>query len=108
MTPKSEGTSEESRSGERPLTETDGGVSSGFDDELLYSVVRTAVKDAVLDVIGTLLLVGVGFVLVAAGAQAVIQPSSLPQVMVGVWIAAIGVYLAATALELIPPIRDWF
>ncbi|WEL27382.1 putative membrane protein (plasmid) [Haloferax volcanii] len=48
---------------------TDGGDLSdpGFDKAALYTVVRDAVKDALLDVIGTVLLLGIAFVLVIAG-----------------------------------------
>jgi hypothetical protein len=75
---------------------------------VLYTVVRDAVKDALLDVIGTVLLVGIAFVLVIAGAQAVVSALSFGTVAVGVGVAAVGVYLAAATLEIIPPIRDWF
>lgn len=53
---------------QRP-TETDGSDSfdPGFDEAALYTVVRDAVKDALLDVIGTVLLLGIAFVLVIAG-----------------------------------------
>lgn len=107
MVPDSGRTPEESSTEQRASTVTDGGPTPGFDDAALYSVVRTAVKDALLDVIGTVLLVGVGLVLVTAGGQAVVQTPSLPGIAVGVWLAAIGIYLAATALELVPPIREW-
>lgn len=89
---------------------TDGGDPSapGFDEVALYTVVRDAVKDALLDVIGTVLLVGIAFVLVIAGAQAVFSARSFGTVAVGVGVTAVGVYLAAATLEIIPPIRDWF
>jgi hypothetical protein len=89
---------------------TDGGEhpTPGFDEAVLYTVVRDAVKDALLDVIGTVLLVGIAFVLVIAGAQAVVSALSFGTVAVGVGVAAVGVYLAAATLEIIPPIRDWF
>lgn len=92
----------------RPSPAPDGGEVTGFDDAALYSVVRAAVKDALFDVLGTVLLVGIGFVLVMAGIQAVFRTQSLPAVTLGVWLIAIGVYLAATALELVPSVWDWF
>lgn len=92
----------------RDATETDGGAEPGFDDAALYAVVRTAVKDAFLDVIGTVLLVGIGLVLVVAGGGAIVRASGLTGVAIGVWFVALGVYIAATALELVPSVRDWF
>ena len=89
---------------------TDGGDLSdpGFDKAALYTVVRDAVKDALLDVIGTVLLLGIAFVLVIAGRQAVFSSISLETVAIGIGVVAVGVYLAAATLEIIPPIREWF
>jgi len=89
---------------------TDGGepLAPGFDEAALYTVVRDAVKDALLDVIGTVLLVGIAFVLVIAGIQAVFSSMSFGTVAVGIGVTAVGIYLAAATLEIIPPIRDWF
>jgi len=89
--------------------ETDGGepFDPGFDEAALYTVVRDAVKDALLDVIGTVLLVGIAFVLVIAGVQAVFSSISLGTAAVGFGVAVVGVYLAAATLEIIPPIREW-
>lgn len=89
---------------------TDGGEhpAPGFEEVALYNLVRDAVKDALLDVIGTVLLVGIAFVLVIAGAQAVFSALSFGTLAVGVGVTAVGVYLAAATLEIIPPIRDWF
>lgn len=94
---------------QRP-TVTDGGESfaPGFDEAALYRVVRDAVKDALLDVIGTVLLLGIAFVLVIAGIQAVFSSISLGTVAIGIGVIAVGVYLAATTLEIVPPIREWF
>lgn len=94
---------------QRP-TDTDGGESfaPGFDEATLYRVVRDAVKDALLDVIGTVLLLGIAFVLVIAGIQAVFSSISLGAVAIGIGVVAAGVYLAAATLEIIPPIREWF
>ncbi|MFB6161116.1 MAG: hypothetical protein ABEJ61_08065 [Haloferacaceae archaeon] len=88
-----------------PSPNTDGGTSPGFDEAALHDVVRRAVKDALLDVVGTLLLVGVGFVLVVAGLQAALGTTSRLGVVAGVGVAAVGVYVAAAALELVPPVR---
>jgi hypothetical protein len=92
--------------------ETDGGAGPGFDEAALYVVVRDAVKDALLDVIGTLLLVGIAFVLVLAGGQALFASlttgARTPAVVIGsVVVIAVGVYVAAATLEIVPPIREW-
>ena len=80
-----------------------------MDEGALYVVVRRAVEDAVLGVIGTLLLVGVALVLVwVGGAMAVNAGSSQPVATVaGVAIVLVGLYIAAASLEVIPPIREW-
>jgi hypothetical protein len=85
----------------------DGGESAGFDETALYTVVRAAVKDALLDVIGTLLLVGIAFVLVAAGGQAVVASGSVGTAALGLLVAGFGLYLAAATLEIVPPVREW-
>lgn len=82
-------------------------MASGFDEAALSAVVHDAVKDALLDVVGTLLLVGIAFVLVVAGGQALLRSTSLFGTAFSISLAAIGIYLAAATLELIPPIRDW-
>lgn len=87
--------------------ESDGGTAPGFDEARLYTVVRAAVKDALLDVIGTLLLLGVAFVLVVAGVGGLFRASAPAQAVVGAVVLAIGVYLAAATLELVPPVREW-
>lgn len=80
-----------------------------IDEGALYLVVRTAVEDAVLGVVGTLLLVGVALVLVWVGG-AIVVSGGLGQplaTLLGLAIAAVGLYFAAATLELIPPIREW-
>ena len=87
--------------------EPDGDPLPGFDEATLYRVVRAAVEDALLDVLGTLLLVGVAFVLVVAGGQAVAGSDSAAGTALGVVVALGGLYLAAATLEVIPPVREW-
>ncbi|MFC7767496.1 hypothetical protein ACFQS5_01930 [Salinirubellus sp. GCM10025899] len=87
--------------------ETDGGSPPELDEAALYRVVRAAVEDALLDVLGTLLLVGVAFVLVVTGGQAVVASDSTAGTALGLVVAVGGVYLAAATLEVIPPVRDW-
>lgn len=99
--------SETDRSGSESRPEPDGGVSPGFDQAALYGVVHAAVKDALLDVIGTLMLVGIAFVLLAAGAQALLSSTSALGLAVGFGFVVGGLYLAAATLELVPPIREW-
>lgn len=81
-----------------------------IDEAALYVAVRRAVEDAVLGVIGTLLLVGVALVLVwVGGAMAINAGGSQPVAAVaGLAIVLVGVYLAASSLDVIPPILEWF
>lgn len=87
---------------------TDGRRDPGFDEVALYGVVRTAVEDAFLGAVGTILLVGVAFVLVVVGASAAFRTASLPGLAFGVGAAVFGLYLAGSTLGLIPPAREWF
>lgn len=84
----------------------DGGTDVGFDEVALYTVVRKAVEDAILDVIGTLLLVGVALVVVWIGAAAIVSGTT-PGLLGGTAAILFGVYLAAATLEVIPPAREW-
>ena len=99
--------SDTERTGPERWPESDGGIPSGIDQAALYGVIHAAVKDALLDVIGTLLLVGIAFVLVIAGAQALLSSTSTLGIVVGLGIVVVGLYLAAATLEIIPPIREW-
>lgn len=86
---------------------TDGGTDAGFDEAALYLVVRRAVEDALLGVIGTLLLVGTALVVVVVGASVAVQARNVGGAVLGVGAACFGVYLAASTLGVIPPVRDW-
>ncbi|SFR90368.1 hypothetical protein SAMN05216559_0784 [Halomicrobium zhouii] len=90
----------------------DGGAAAEIDEAVLYTVVRKAVEDAILGVIGTVLLVGVAFVIAYVGLLGVVASAGstgagLAGVAVSVALIAVGLYLAAATLELIPPIREW-
>lgn len=87
---------------------TDGGANVGFDEAALYGVVRKAVEDAILGAIGTVLLVGVAFVVVATGASIATQAASQLAMALGVVAVLFGLYLAAATLRIIPPAREWF
>lgn len=81
--------------------------SEGVDEVVLYGVVRKAVEDAILSVIGTLLLLGVAFVLVLVGFSTAARLETAMGVGLGAVAVLLGAYLAASTLELIPPIREW-
>lgn len=97
---------------EEPASDDESGelVEVTIDEGALYVAVRRAVEDAVLGVIGTLLLVGVALVLVwIGGAMAINAGGNQPVAAVaGLAIALIGIYLAASSLEVVPPILEWF
>jgi hypothetical protein len=86
----------------------DGGVDPGFDEAAMYVVVRDAVEDAILGVLGTLMLLGIAFVAVWAGGAAIVQSQTPVSITFGVLAIAFGFYLAASALEIVPPAREWF
>lgn len=87
---------------------TDGGYDVGLDEQELYLVVRKAVKDAMLDVVGTMVLLGFALGAVWIGLAMAIEGSSTAAFGFGVAVVAFGVLLAASALELLPSVRDRF
>lgn len=91
--------------GRRP---SDGGrADPGIDEDRLYRIVHDAVEDAVLGAVGTILLVGVAFVLVWTGVAVVLQNESPAGAVLGGSAIVVGVYLAAASLKVIPPAREW-
>lgn len=90
-----------------PDVVSDGGTATGFDEARLHAVVRDAVEDAILGAIGTLLLVGIAFVLVVAGGQLLLASISPWGTAFGIGLLAVGTYIAAATLRVIPPVREW-
>jgi len=89
--------------------ETDGGYNTGIDEEILYDTMRSAVEDALLNVLGTLFLLGISLVLVFYGAIAAASALSgggIIQVPIAIGLIGFGFYLAAATLEFVPSIRD--
>lgn len=84
---------------------TDGSVAQLTEDEL-YAVVRVAAEDAVLGALGTLLLVGIGVVLVAWGTTLLLSATPIPAA-IGLIFVLFGAYLALSSLRVIPPVREW-
>jgi hypothetical protein len=80
--------------------------ATDLDEQAVYRAVRYAVEDAILAVLGTLLLLGVALVLVAAGAQVATRgtPTGLA---IGGALVLYGVYIAAVTLEVIPSVREF-
>lgn len=107
MVPGSESRRSDEADDRRPTLEGGGGVAPGVDEAALFRLIRDAVKDALLDVIGTLLLLGVACILVVAGVQLFVSSISQLGVAIGGVLIVVGLYLAAATLEIIPPIRDW-
>lgn len=101
-------TNEEGGSGGERADRTDGGTDPGFDEVALYAVVRKATEDAILGAVGTLLLVGIAFVVVWVGITVLVSTPNLPGIGFGVLAILLGVYLAAATLGVIPPVREWF
>lgn len=85
----------------------DGRPSSELDEQAVYRAVRYAVEDAILAVLGTLLLLGVAFVLLVAGAQIATQgtPTTLA---VGILLGLYALYIAAATLDVVPSVRECF
>ena len=86
--------------------EPDGGLEFGFDEQALYVVVRKAIEDALLGVIGTLLSVAVGLSLAWFGMAVAASGQSTAALAGGIVVAGIGLTLAASAVGIVPSIRD--
>jgi len=97
--------------GDRPAEDHpvgDGGVDPGFDEAAMYVVVRDAVEDAILGVLGTLMLLGIALVAVWVGGATIVQSQTPVSITFGVLAIAFGFYLAASSLGVVPPAREWF
>lgn len=90
---------------------TDGGTTpvAELSETEFYTLIRTAFKDALLDVIGTVLLVGIGLLLFWAGVAGAVRAAtgdSPGLALLGIGLATVGVYVAAAALEYVPSVFD--
>jgi hypothetical protein len=87
-------------------TETDGGTLDEVEREELYAVVRAAVKDALLDVAGTVALLGLALLFVATGARGLLEAAGTTGAVVSLALVGLGFAIAAVALDLVPSIRE--
>ncbi|MFC4449608.1 hypothetical protein [Halorussus aquaticus] len=87
---------------------SDDGTPAEFDEAALYGVVREAVEDAILGVIGTLLLVGVALVIVLAGVGTMTRTGGPAVTVFGGLVTALVLYLGAVTLGVIPPVSERF
>ena len=87
----------------------DSAVQNELSGEEMYVVVRKAVEDAILSILGKLVLAVMAFILVWFGMfVAVASYGSNPlQAVAGVFVVLVGLYFAATALDVIPPLNRW-
>ncbi|WP_253736321.1 hypothetical protein [Halohasta salina] len=91
-----------------PAESTD---ETGFDEQALYRVVRSAVEDAILGVLGTLLLLGIAAFFVWLGGAMVVSAAEAGLTAglgFGIVFLLFGLYLGATTLDLVPPLGEWF
>lgn len=92
--------------GDEPTPTLDGGA--GIDEDELYAIVHDAVEDAVLGVVGTLLLLGVASVLVLSGITALSGATNPVATAMGALVLLAGLALAVTTLRDVLPVREWF
>ncbi|MDS0301403.1 hypothetical protein NDI76_21985 [Halogeometricum sp. S1BR25-6] len=91
-----------------PEDRTDSEHDVGFDEQALYVVVRKAVEDGILGATGKLVQIGVSVLIVWFGMLSAFSEQSIIASVSWVVVAILGLYLIATALEIIPSVRDWF
>lgn len=84
-----------------PSSSDDDSVAALSEQEL-YHLVHRATRDAVLDAVGTVLLTGLGLVLVLAGGSAAIGALTIGAAVFGALLALAGAALALWALDLLP------
>lgn len=87
-------------------TDADGAAVGDLEAEELYAVVRTAVRDALLDVLGTVALLAFALLFVYAGARLLVAAPAAGGLAVGIGCIVVGVGIAASALGLGPSVRD--
>lgn len=73
-----------------------------MDEGTLYLVVRRAVEDAILNVIGTLLLVGVALLMIWVGAMVAVRTPSTGGLVAGTIAILIGLYIGGSTLGVLP------
>ncbi|MFH5800407.1 hypothetical protein [Haladaptatus sp. CMAA 1911] len=79
-----------------------------LEEQELYELVYRAVEDAILGMVGTLLLVGVAVVLVWTGIIIALSRTSLAGLVAGIAAIVFGLYLGLATLEIIPSVWEWF
>ena len=77
-----------------------------IDEQRLYTIIRDAVEDAILGVLGTLLLLGIAAFFVWLGGIFLLGGSPF-ELAFGVVFLSFGLYLGAATLELIPTLGEW-
>lgn len=80
----------------------------GTTAEELYIVIRKAIEDAMLHVIGTIVVILIALSIVGAGAAVFWNGPDPAGPVIGSVVILFGFYLAAVTLGVIRPIRDWF
>lgn len=82
--------------------ETDGGCELSADHETLYPVIRRAVRDALNEVVGTLILAIVAISLIWAGAATVLASPSMVGLVFGAGLSVLGLVIAGVAVGRVP------
>lgn len=73
----------------------------------LYTVIRKAIEDAMLHVLGTLVLVGIATILVLAGGYVFLAGTDPAGALGGIALILIGFYIGGVSLDVVPPVDDW-
>lgn len=83
-------------------------ATGGIDEAALYVIIRKAVEDAILGAIGTVVLLGLAFVLGWLGITVTVSAfeTSLVRAGGGAVLVVFGCYLAASELGYLPSVSD--
>ena len=77
-------------------------TDTGPSGETEYTVARSAIRDAIFDAVGTVLLLGFSLVFLFIGVRGLVSGSSLP---LSAGFVAASLFVAGAALDLVPPFR---
>lgn len=105
MVPNAGDRSNETNVGVSSTVQTDGGTTTEIGEMAVYTAVRGAVKDALLEVIGLLLQLSIGLALVFLGVRTLLRSGSVIRPVIGAVLLGIGILVAVPVLRLVQPLR---
>ncbi|AHG01079.1 hypothetical protein HALLA_15800 [Halostagnicola larsenii XH-48] len=79
----------------------DGELEFSLEDQRQYEILRTAIEDALINVLATIVMLSLAFGLFVVGAQIAIEGDEM-LLLIGGAVVLVACYIAAMALDLLP------